>query len=255
MEMQKIILKPRENYKIPIEAENITPDKLAGLNRDEITAITAWWGNQKTTLGELFHIEVEGRDEPPGTQIIIDGDASRIKRIGEAMTAGSILIKGSVDMHLGAKMKGGAITVEGNADSWLGREMRGGEILVKGDAGYYVGSGYRGEACGMRGGRITINGNARDYLGEHMCGGEILVKGDTGIMAGISNNGGKITIYGNTSLPGPEMKKGTIIIKGDVPEMVPVFKQEEDTELEDGTYTKYTGDVVVKGKGELYIKK
>ncbi len=87
-----------------------------------------------------------------------------------------------------------------------------------------------------------------------MCGGEIIVKGNAGILAGISNNGGKIVIEGNTSRPGSEMAKGTIIINGTVAEMMPVFKL-EGTEAVDGvTYKKYTGDVIVGGKGVLYVK-
>jgi len=157
-------------------------------------------------------------------------------------------------MHLGAKMNGGKITVAGNVDSWAGREMKGGEIIIEGNAGYYLGSGYRGETCGMRGGKITVMGSALDYVGEHMCGGEITVKGDAGILPGLSNNGGKIMIEGNTSRPGSEMTKGTIIINGIVEEMVPVFKS-EGTEAVDGvTYRKYTGDVVLGGKGVMYVK-
>jgi formylmethanofuran dehydrogenase subunit C len=143
--------------------------------------------------------------------------------------------------------------VTGNADSWAGREMKGGEIIIEGNAGYYLGAGYRGETCGMRGGKIVVSGNALDFVGEHMCGGEIIVKGDAGILPGLSNNGGKIVIEGNTSRPGSEMAKGTIVV-GKVEEMMPVFKL-EGTEVMDGVgYRKYVGDVIVNGKGVLYVK-
>ena len=50
------------------------------------------------------------------------------------------------------------------------------------------------------------------------------------------------------------MAKGTIIVNGTVAEMMPVFKL-EGTEAVDGvTYKKYTGDVIVGGKGVLYVK-
>lgn len=252
--MQTVTLKPREVFRISVEAENISPDKFAGKTVSEIEALEAWIGNTRTTLGKLFNIKVEGGAAPQETKIVIDGSIARVKRVGEAMSAGIILINGNVDMHLGAKMSGGAITVKGNVDSWLGREMKGGEILVEGNAGYYVGAGYRGESCGMRGGKITVLGSTLDFLGEHMCGGEINVRGNVGIMPGISNNGGKIVIEGNTTMPGSEMLKGTIIVKGKVEEMVPVFKSEGTEAVEGVTYRKYTGDVVVNGKGVLYIK-
>ncbi len=251
--MKVITIKPKKQLRVSVEAENITPDNFADKTEEEIKAIEAWMGNQKTTLGELFLIKVEGSGEIQDTKILMEGDFSRVKRIGEGMTSGLIMIKGDVDMHLGAKMKGGKITVSGNADSWVGREMQGGEIIIEGNAGYYVGSGYRGETCGMRGGRIVVMGNVRDFLGEHMCGGEIIVKGDAGLLPGLSNNGGKIVIEGSTSMPGSEMKQGTIIV-GKVEEMMPVFKS-EDREVIDGvTYKKYVGDVVVNGKGLLYVK-
>ncbi len=252
--MQTVTLKPKTEFKISVEAENISPDKFAGKTENEIQSIEVWMGNHKTQMGELFSVKVEGLGAAADTKIIMEGDFSRVKRIGEGMTAGLVMIKGNVDMHLGAKMSGGKISVIGNVDSWAGREMKGGELIIEGDAGYYLGAGYRGETCGMRGGKITVMGNTLDFLGEHMCGGEIIVKGNAGILAGISNNGGKIVIDGNTSRPGSEMAKGTIIVNGTVEEMMPVFKA-EGTEAVDGvTYKKYTGDVIVGGKGVLYVK-
>jgi formylmethanofuran dehydrogenase subunit C len=252
--MQTVTLKPTKEIKISVEAENISPDRFAGKTEKEIQSMEVWMGNRKTTLGELFSVKVEGEAAAADTKIVMEGDFSRVKRIGEGMTAGLIMIKGNVDMHLGAKMSGGKISVTGNVDSWAGREMKGGELIIEGNAGYYLGAGYRGETCGMRGGKIMLMGSALDFLGEHMCGGEIIVKGDAGILPGLSNNGGKIVIEGNTSRPGSEMAKGTIIVNGSVYEMMPVFKQ-EGTEAVDGiTYKKYSGDVVVNGKGVLYVK-
>jgi len=252
--MQTVTIKPRKEIKISVEGENISPDKFGGKTEKEIQSLVAWMGNQKTTIGELFSVKVEGSGPAADTKIVLEGDFSRVKRIGEGMTAGLILINGNVDMHLGAKMSGGKISVNGNADSWAGREMKGGELIVEGNAAYYLGAGYRGESCGMRGGKITVMGNALDFVGEHMCGGEILVKGNTGILPGLSNNGGKIVIGGNTSRPGSEMSKGTIIVNGKVEEMMPVFKLEGDEVVDGVTYRKYTGDVIGNGKGLLYVK-
>jgi formylmethanofuran dehydrogenase subunit C len=252
--MQTVTIKPKIAIKISVEAENISPDKLAGKSEKDIGSLEAYMGNQKTTLGDLFSIKVEGKGAVADTKIVMEGDFSRVKRIGEAMTAGLVMIKGNVDMHLGAKMSGGKITLSGDADSWAGREMKGGELIIEGNAGYYLGAGYRGEKCGMRGGKITVMGSTLDFLGEHMCGGEIVVKGNAGILPGLSNNGGKIVIEGNTSRPGSEMAKGTIIINGTVEEMMPVFREEGREEVDGVTYRKLTGDVIVNGKGVLYMK-
>ena len=252
--MQTVTIKPKQEIKISVEAENISPDKFAGKTEKEIQSIEVWMGNRKTSIGELFSIKVEGSAPAADTKLVLEGDFSRVKRIGEGMTAGLIIIKGNVDMHVGAKMSGGRITINGNADSWAGREMKGGELIIEGDAGYYLGAGYRGESCGMRGGKITVMGSALDFAGEHMCGGEIIIKGNAGLLPGLSNNGGKIVIGGSTSRPGSEMAKGTIIVNGTVNDMVPVFKQEGTESVDGVAYRKYTGDVVVNGKGVLYVK-
>ncbi len=252
--MQTVTLKPKKEIKISVEAENISPDRFGGKTEHEIQSMVIWNGNDKTTIGDLFSVKVDGSAPAADTKIIMEGDFSRVKRIGEGMSCGLILINGNVDMHIGAKMTGGKISVKGNADSWAGREMKGGELIIEGNAGYYLGAGYRGETCGMRGGKITVMGNALDFVGEHMCGGEITVKGNAGILPGLSNNGGKIVIEGNTSRPGSEMAKGTIIINGTVEEMMPVYKLEGSEAVEGVTYKKYTGDVVVNGKGLLYVK-
>ena len=252
--MQEVLLKPKMDIKISVEAENISPDNFANKTTEEIESIEVRMGNHKTTVGELFSVKVDGSGAPEDTKIVMEGDFSRIKRIGEGTTAGMILIKGDVDMHVGSGMRGGKITVSGNADSWAGKEMKGGELVIEGNAGYYLGAGYRGETCGMRGGKITVMGNALDFVGEHMCGGEIIVKGNTGLLPGLSNNGGTIVIEGNTSRPGSEMTKGTIIVNGTVEEMMPVYRPEGTEDVEGVSYKKYTGDVILNGKGILYVK-
>ena len=253
--MQTVTLAPKEQFNISIEAETITPDNFAGKSAQDIGAQIAYKGNTPQPLSELFDITVDGSaDAADDVKIEINGNVPRVKRIGEGMTAGRIMINGNVDMRCGAKMRGGHITINGDADSWVGQEMRGGEIYVQGNAAYYVGAGYRGESCGMRGGKITVFGNAKDFVGEHMCGGEIIIKGNAGIMPGLSNKGGKIMIEGDTSMPGSEMTKGTIIVKGKVTEMMPVFQKEGIEPVEGVEFSKYTGDVIVGGKGELFVK-
>ncbi|MFP4655635.1 MAG: formylmethanofuran dehydrogenase subunit C [Methanohalobium sp.] len=252
--MQNVTLKHKDKNSIPVEAENIKPDVFASKSKEEIEDIELWYGKAPVKIGELFDVEVEGSDSTENVKIIMNGDFSRMKRIGQGMSAGEMEINGNVDMHCGCHMAGGKITINGDADNWLGREMTGGEIVVNGNAGYYVGSGYRGEGCGMGGGKITVNGDVRDYLGEHMCGGEILVKGNAGLLPAISNNGGTITIEGDTTMAAVEMKKGTVVIKGQLDELMPSYREEGTEEYEGETYRKFTGDVNVSGKGVLLVK-
>lgn len=252
--MQVVKLSLKKANQIPVEADTVNPDNFAGKTKEEIETVPVWYGNGQCPLGDFFTIEVEGSDSVENTKLVIDGDVSRVKRIGQGMSAGEIEINGNVDMHCGFGMKGGKVTINGDADSWLGCEMKGGEIILNGNAAYYVGSGYRGESCGMRGGKITVNGDTKDYLGEHMCGGEILVTGNVGLLPAISNNGGTIVIEGNATMPASEMKNGTVIIKGEVSDMLPSYKEDGTEEVEGVTYRKFVGDVNASGKGVLLVK-
>jgi len=250
--MREIVVKPRREFDIPVEAETISPDVFASLTLKEIEGLEVWEGNRKQVLSDLF--SVSGNDSPATveeTRIKLEGNFSRTKRIGEKMTAGEIEVEGSVGMHAGNGMNGGVICVNGDASDWLGREMRGGLITVKGSAGDYVGSGYRGEACGMRGGNIVIEGYAGDYLAEHMCGGTITVAGNVGDFAGSSNRGGTIEIGGDAYLPGAEMVSGSIVVKGKA-QVLPSYQSEGVVGLEGMTLKKFSGDLVENGKGNLY---
>jgi len=65
------------------------------MSEKDIQSLEAYLGNQKTTLGELFSIKVEGSGAVADTKIVMEGNFSRVKRIGEGMTAGLIMIKGT----------------------------------------------------------------------------------------------------------------------------------------------------------------
>ena len=148
---------------IPVEAECITPDNLAGKSLAEIAALPVQHGNAPAPLGEFF----TSRATPAIGEVVVEGDCSRVKLVGAGMTSGpASTIRGNVGMHLGAEMTGGEIVVHGNAGDWVGAEMRGGRIHVHGDAGHLVGAAYRGSRLGMRGGVILDRrqGRQRDRL-------------------------------------------------------------------------------------------
>lgn len=251
--MRTVTITPLKAFDISVEAENISPDKFAPLTLGQTRSLEVWQGNRKRKMADLFRVDGdEGEAKPEETLIRLEGDFSRVKRIAEGMSAGSVEVTGSAGMHAGNNMKGGLLKVEGNADDWLGREIRGGKIEVKGNAGNYAGGGYRGEKCGMRGGEIEIGGNAGVYLGEHMCGGKISVARDAGDFPGAANQGGTIFIGGSTYLPGAEMTKGTITIKGKA-SILPSYQKIEVVSIDGRNYQKYAGDQVENGKGEIFV--
>lgn len=249
----RVTLTPKKTFKVPIEAEAIKPDNFDGKGKSEIESIAVWHGNKEIKLVSLFDVKIEGMVDKEETKIVIEGDASKIKRIGERMTLGEIIINSNVDMHCGAMMSGGKIIVKGDADAWAGREMRDGELVVEGNAGNYLGAGYWGAERGMRGGVIRVHGNAGDYVGGHMSGGEIIVKGSAGLLPGLNMSGGKIMIDGDATLPGGEMKKGMIVIKGKALEMLPSFRFEGAEIIDSLKLKKFTGDLARGGSGTLYV--
>jgi len=214
--MKEIILKPKIQPGEGIEAEAINPDTFAGKDIDEIENLDVFHGNRKETLKDFFDVSGTRIDDAADLRIVIDGDVSRTKRIGENMKAGEILIKGDADMYVGLKMSGGRITVEGDTDSFAGQQMTGGELIIKGDAKDYLGSSYRGDWRGMKGGSIIVEGNAGCEAGEFMAGGRIHIKGDCGPFAGVHMKKGLIVIEGQSSgRAGGAMTGGNIVLMGD----------------------------------------
>jgi len=261
--MQTITLKLKDAVRsgiatVPVEVDSLTPDQLFGKSEAELKAVKVWWGNREEDTGDLFDVSVEGdaasADE---VKIVMEGNLTRVKRIGAGMKAGEIEARGDVDMHCGALMEGGRIVVKGNANCWAGREMRGGELIIEGDAGDNLCAMYRGEMKGMTGGKVTVGGDVGECICQYMADGEILIKGNANRLAGLNMSGGKITIEGDAELFGPDMTGGEIVMKGKVLEMMPSFKFLETTTVDGVEYKKYLGDFAMgekKARGTLYVK-
>ncbi|MBA2839969.1 formylmethanofuran dehydrogenase subunit C [Methanococcus maripaludis] len=262
--MNELILNLKGDVSVPVEMDKILPEKIQEMSLEEISGIELIQGNKTAKVGEIFDVELK---ESPIAKLTINNCCKKVKRIGEKMTSGEIVVNGDAGMYIGVEMKGGKITVNGDAESWVGQNLKGGEITINGNAENYVGSAYRGDWRGMSGGKITITGNAGSELGEYLKGGTIVIKGNTKIMPGIHQNGGMIIIEGDIEgRAGGEMMKGAIVVYGKILEPLPSFKFEgivEDplvklskkdagTQLK-GTFIKFSGDYVnTKPKGELY---
>ncbi len=268
-----IILKPKVKFKVPVEAECISPDVFSGKSVAELKSLELLWGNRRKRLTDIFNIE----QESDGTEkIVITGDVSAVKHIGARMSKGKLVIEGSAGMHLGREMQGGEILVHGNAGDWLGAEMKGGLIRVRGNARNLVGSGYRGSKVGMKGGMIIIEGDAGREVGELMRRGAIVIKGKLGNLTGALMTGGSIVCSGDIGeKAGAGMDRGTIIAFNP-PKLLPTFrysctykptfiraflKRLEKYDLPvkkehiEGFYDRYNGDIAALGKGEILIWK
>lgn len=262
--MKEITLTPRELPSLGIEAETITPDAFAGREIEEIKKLAVFHGNEKTALGDFFHVQGEASEKASDIRIIVEGDAALVKRIGQGMSAGEVRVKGNAGMYVGAEMRGGKIIVDGSIGPFAGQRMRGGELLIRGDAGNYLGASYRGDWRGMRGGVIIVEGNAGSENGEFMVGGKIHIKGKCGPYAGIHMRKGLIIIDGDAGdRVGAQMLGGNIIVNGKAGSLLPSFKFEgEEGEVSidgdkfQGPFLEYRGDRAERrAKGTVYIRK
>jgi formylmethanofuran dehydrogenase subunit C len=263
-----VTLTLKEQPNVPLEAEVISPDTMATLRHDEIRALPIFLGKRQRRLDDFFAVEGEASD-----QVVIRGDAAKVKWIGRGMTRGGITVVGNVGMHLGAYMKGGAIEVTGNASDWAGAEMRGGLIHIHGNAGGQVGAAYRGSMAGMNEGTIIVDGSAGLEIGMRMKRGIIVVKGPVRDFAGLQMKGGTIFLLSGAEIrTGAWMARGTIVSLAPI-RLLPTFSYAcsynpvflrpyanhlrrlgvSIPEPKDGVYQRYTGDSSVPGKGEILI--
>ena len=247
--------KPRKKPKIPIEAEAINPQNFL-LKND----IRVYEGNKERTLDEIFYVTTEGPAvSADQVEIVLSGETGVIKRVGEYMNAGRIVIEGDIGMHCGNFMSAGEIIIRGNADAWLGREMRGGVIRCEGNADHYCGAGYRGEKRGMRGGTIEVLGNAGDFTAEYLSGGEVRIMGDCGDLPGVEMRGGTLIIGGDCHRPCGNMTGGTCMVFGTARALLPTFVNAGSEEREfcgqRVEMNVFRGDVANRGKGTLFVRK
>lgn len=263
--MAEVKLTPKVEIGIMLEAEVITPDIFAEKNTNEIENLLVWQGSRQFPISDFFDVEGSGGTSAEDTSIVIDGDVTRVKRIGCQMTAGSITINGSAGMHVGSEMEGGEITVKGDADSWAGMEMKGGLLHITGNIKDHLGCAYRGSWHGMTGGCIVIDGNAQSQVGGGMSGGKIIVNGNVENFCGIRQNGGLIVVKGDAvRTVGVEMSGGTIVVVGHIRNFSPGFEHvatEKDLKFDDivcsGEFQKFIGDYALgkRAKGLLYASK
>ncbi|MDH7592837.1 MAG: formylmethanofuran dehydrogenase subunit C [Methanomicrobiales archaeon] len=253
----KVVLttKPRKNPRIPVEAELLIPESF--LDPSGAEELTVWEGNRERGLSDLFDIHVEGgAEKAEEVQLVVRGDTGTLKRVGERMTGGRILIEGDIGMHCGNLMKGGTIEIAGNADAWLGREMLGGEIRCRGNANHYLASGYRGEKFGMKGGVVEVFGNAGDYTAEYLSGGKVIVHGNAGDLPGIEMAAGTLVIMGDCRRACGNMTGGEVYIHGTVHQMLPTFRKVGEKVMGEppAPYSIFTGDIANRGKGTIFIR-
>jgi formylmethanofuran dehydrogenase subunit C len=256
-----IVLTPLKKFEVPVHAACISPDVFKDKTLAEISEMPVTEGNMALQLCDIFKIEETPAETP---NITINGDVAKVKRIGQGMKAGEIVINGNVGMHTGEKMSGGKITIDGNADGWTGSQMRGGLIEIHGDANDYLASPYRGSDTGMKGGVIIVDGNVGSDSGCYLRGGVIKIKGNAGRFLGYHMSDGAIYVEKNCQYRlAPCMTGGKIVIAGTLEEVMPTFTIDsvkpkvkiDDTQSVQGPFYVFLGDLAEHGTGKLFISK
>ena len=262
---------------LPVEAESINPENVTGKEVEEIKSLPLWCGNRQEEVGNYFDVEVENENglstEQPA-QLVLKGDFSRFKRLGQGMGAGDMIVEGSVGFHAGALMRGGTLVIKGDAGDWLGAHMENGLIKVEGSAGNFVGAAYRGKTRGMTSGKILITGDAGQMLGARMRRGLIAIGGDCGDMPGFGMLAGTVLVRGRAGIrAGAKMVRGTLILLQQQV-LLPTFYYNCTCRLttwsllykhlnqagfflpvpyQDVPFRRYSGDANEGGKGEILI--
>jgi formylmethanofuran dehydrogenase subunit C len=256
-----IVLTPIKKFMLPICAEAITIESFQGKTVEEISKLPANEGNKERILGNLFKIE-EAPGETPN--ITLNGDFSKVKRIGQGMKNGEIIFSGDAGMHTGEKMSGGKITINGNASGWTASQMKGGIIEIHGNASDYLASPYRGSDSGMKGGQIFVDGNIGSDSGCYMKGGVIKIKGNAGRFLGFHMTDGAIYVGKDCgSRAGANMHGGKIVIMGAAEELLPTFQVDsikpkvkiDDTLSAPGPFYVFLGDLAENGRGKIFASK
>lgn len=246
--MKTLTIKIKKAAKFPIETEVIKAESFTGLSLIQIKDLTVYSGNKEEKLGDFFSIEGEIAKNPESQKIILEGDYSKVRRIGEAMKAGEIIIKGNVDLHLGENLGGGKITVEGDVAGWVGTNMIDGLIHIKGDVDCYVGCAERGMGSGMSGGAIIVDGDVGLDVGRGLKGGEITVGGKVKRFIGAYMKAGVIKAREAGEHVGYAMSGGQIMIE--TPFDVPFYFKKTG---EEGEQVTYEGDISFNAGGTLKI--
>ena len=251
----------------PLEAPSVRPDTMAGLAEDEIARLPAWHGREAVRLGDFFDVRGAGAGE-----VRVEGDLGRVRRLGEGMTSGLLVVMGAAGMHAGAGMTGGHLRIEGDAGDWAGAEMRGGVLEILGNAGVEAGGAYAGSSRGVTGGVVLIHGSAGARVADRLRRGVVAVAGDAGDWAGAHMVAGTLLVCGALGEgSGVGLKRGTIVAGGATtlpatfryacrhrPGVLAILFRSLrargfplPARLDEGTFDRWGGDYADLGRGEV----
>jgi formylmethanofuran dehydrogenase subunit C len=206
-------------------------------------------GRGTVPLGELCSVS----GDPDGT-IRFEGEFGTARRLGAALTAGTVVIDGHAGDEVALGMTGGSIEVHGDAGARAGaalpesrRGMSGGELVVHGSVG-------EGAGALMRRGLLAVGGAVGHLAGAGMLAGTILALGAFGNAAGLWSKRGSLVALDSITIP-PTYRYACTYRPGYLRLTFTRLRQRYGLRIEDrhvaGRYRRYSGDLAELGKGEI----
>ncbi len=249
----------------PLNTANLQ-DKSAA----EMNAIKLNYGNQHTTVSELF--DVAGDD---AENLVFENTSTQMDYVGAKASTGTITINGDVGNFAAYKAKNTAITLNGNAGDFAACQLGSGKLTINGNVGDFLGGASAGQKKGMRGGTVLLKGNAGNRVGDQMRRGMILIEGNTGDYCASRMIAGTIGVLGTLGdYTGFNMKRGTVLVKN-LPKlhatmqdcgthtlpfmdiMLKTLKQLDSAfaSIDSMRVQRFVGDAAMQGNGEiLYLQ-
>jgi formylmethanofuran dehydrogenase subunit C len=225
--VSELVLRLRTAPAFRLDLSPLTPERLAGQSADAIARLPLACGRRSLPVGEWFDARGSADDG-----IVIEGDGTRLDRIGAGLQGGRIRVEGNAGAYLGFGMRGGRIEVGGSVDAYAASGLTGGIVTIGGDAGDCLGAALPGEHRGMRGGIVIVRGRIGDRAGDHMRRGLILAEAGCGDYCGSRMQGGTIATLGPCGArPGYAMRRGTLLFAGPAPAPGPTFNDGGDLPL------------------------
>jgi len=207
--MSRLTLTLKATPELPLDMSPVVPATLAGRRLAQIRALKLQQGRRRVSLGDWF--EVEG--ETDATDLLIDGAAPVLHRVGAGLSGGTMEVRGNCGHEAGLRMRGGVLKIRGDVGDGPGLGMRGGLLDIEGHAGRYAGGPAPGDVTGMKNGTILVAGNLGDRAGDRMRRGLIATGGNVGAFCGSQMVAGSIVVLGDCgSGLGTGMRRGSIVL-------------------------------------------
>ncbi len=268
-------LRWKDATRLPVEADRLRPELLAGVDASAVRRIELPLGNTTAEVAELFDVDGDVADG----HLIMEGNLRPVRGIGAGASSGRITVRGDVGPRAGEEMSGGELTITGSAGPSAGAGMAGGMLRISGNAGHDLGAALPGSQRGMTGGTILVQGTAGDDVGVAMRRGLIAVGGRVGVGAGRWMIAGSLFCFGQAGpMIGMGMKRGTIALFGqadpsepgllptfaasgrDRPPFVTIYLRQLQSWRFDipsavlaGALARYNGDRADRGQGEILV--